>query len=214
MKAKILIPLLLSAVVLSGCSFALKGTVTDVVTGQPIADAKVTISLGGDKKPRDATTNTQGKYRIKKDSKDQSITFAAQGYEDFTTVSKSDKTRDVYLIPTAEETARRIVQAMKDQDYDTAYNYLHPFDQGYFTRDQFKEINQGDFANYLSQVTEIRTAEVKSVDRLKNNILQKTFTDVSAVTIVLVMNADDTIENISAIDFAGSPARTSRGEAG
>ncbi len=180
----------LSVLVLSSCSFAMKGKVTDIVTGQPISKVTVSIDLGADKKPREATTNDQGSYRIKKDNADQLITYAADGYESFTLTSKSDKSRDVYLVPTAEETARRIVQAMLDKDYDTAYTYLHPFDQGFFTRDQFREI-QTDFASYLSLVKEFRIAETKDLERFQDSILQKTFTGTKAVTAVLVLENGD-----------------------
>ena len=179
----------LTVLLLSSCSFAMKGKVTDIVSGQPVGSVTITIDLGNGK-TREAKSNDQGSYRIKKDNADQQITYTADGYDSFTLISKSDKSRDVYLVPTAEETARRITQAMLDKNYETAYAYLHPFDQGFFTLDQFKEI-QSDFENYLSLVKEFRVAETKDVESFRDNILQKTFTGTKAVTVVLVIENGD-----------------------
>ncbi|HNT30526.1 MAG TPA: hypothetical protein PKL83_06270 [bacterium] len=192
--AALIATLLLNTYLLTGCSFAMKGKIFDIVTGNGIAKAKVSIKLNDDK-TRDEEANDEGSYRIKKDDKDQEVTYTADNYESFTTTIKKDKTKDVYLVPTPEETARRIVQAMIDKDYSTAYLYLHPNYKGILTEEKFRQENEGEFASYLELVKEFRIAEVRDLESYRDESMKKTYEGVKSITAVLVMDLEGKVEN-------------------
>lgn len=188
--------LIITGIILTACSFSMRGTVTDIITGVSIKDAKVRVELGEGRDPREVITAENGAYRIKKDNRDQLVTYTAEGYEDYPVTIKKEKTRNTYLIPTPSETARRIVQTMLDGQYEEAYKYLHPNYQGAtFTLEKFREINSGDFASYLALVKEFRIETVTAMEQYRDVPLNKVYNNVIKLQVILVIELEGTYEN-------------------
>lgn len=185
----VFVVLVSSTLLLTSCSVTLRGIITDIVTDLAITDAKVTVQIDPER-TREAGVDEEGKYRIKKDDKPQDVAYTAPGFESYTTNMEKVKEKDVYLVPTPEETARRIVQGMMDKNYDEVYRYLHPNYQGLFTQEKFRSLNENDFATMLDKVTEFRIAETVDKETYKDEILTKTYVDVKAITAVMVMGED------------------------
>lgn len=182
--------------VLTGCSFTLRGVITDVTTGQPVEGATVSVVLGDDNEDRTSETNDEGAYRIKKDDRAQEVAFMADGFETFSTTLTNERERDVFLIPTPSETARRIVGHLRDSQYEETYNYLHPNYRNLLTQDQFEQEMGGGFSDLLALVTDFRIDEVTTTDNYRDDRINKTYNNVVAVQVILEMeNGGSTFEN-------------------
>jgi len=191
---KLFIPALLgTTLLLTACSFTLRGKITDIATGNAVENATVSVDLGEGRDPRTAKTNAEGNYRIKKDDRPQDVTYTADGFESFTVSLNKEKVKNTYLIPSPQETARRIVESLRNEDMDLTYGYLHPNYQSLFTLDRYKELNQ-DFVAFLKSFGEYRIAEVTSLESYKDDQLNKVYTDVRVVTVVLVNTTDGSRE--------------------
>ncbi len=193
MNRKIVLLLVVSAFVLSACSYTLRGVITDNSTGSVIDSVKVSVKLSGTN-PRIFTTKKDGKYSIKKDDIAQDVTYSADGFEPFTTILTKEKSRNIFLIPTPQEMARRIVDGLKNGDFAKIYTYLHPDYAGSYTADQFAQVNQ-TFKNYLANVSSYTITDLKENIEYHDPVLTKTFTGVDAVTVVLTLSTEGNPQN-------------------
>jgi hypothetical protein len=193
MKKHLAIGLFIS-LMLTACSFTMRGTVTDITTGSAINSAQIEVKVSADQ-TRTASTNDQGKYRIKKDDKEQEMTFRADGFDPFATSLKNTKSKDIYLIPSPETTAARLFQSMQDRNYEVAYNLLHPNYQGLFSLDEFTRIN-ASFADYLANVKDFKIQDVKDLTTFEDIKVTKTYNDVKQVDALLTFDDAGTIQSI------------------
>jgi hypothetical protein len=168
----------------------MSGTITDKATGTGIQNAKITVDLG-EGKTREKTTDANGKYKIKKDNRDQAITVTADGYETYTTTIKKEKKQDYWLRPTPNETTRRLIEDFKNNNLDDAYIYLHPSYQGMISLDVFKtELNNSFLKDFIPNMTDYQIQSEQDLESWRDPAGQRTYYNVKEVTVIITMNVE------------------------
>jgi len=131
-------------------TFLIQGTVTDAVTSQPIAGARVDDNAYGarpNRAPQQAWTDAQGHYRLRTWNEEHTLAASATGYETRLLVFKTNRSRagqpvrlDFRLQPlpvdqsavsgvetqAVEEAVQRGSEAYQSEDYSRAFGLLLP----------------------------------------------------------------------------------------
>lgn len=170
----------------------MQGTFRDVVTEEIITDGQIAIQISEDE-TRVENTDDSGEYRIKKEGDAQQVTFSAAGYEDQQVVLEDQSDYNVFLVPTAEETAGRIIEAMREGDYATAYLYLHPNYISLYDESTFEEINvDSGYEDFIRGVQSFEVINVRAEQSYRDANLRKGYEEVTLVSLELELNASGT----------------------
>lgn len=175
-------------------TYDVSGRITDLTTGEAVANTEVVIGNVV------TITNNDGVFQLKGIRKYKSGEIKINvptGYEELLPISLEEDTEDIKISPTLETMVIRINNASRNIQHDYLWDYMHPDDQLYW---ESKEKYSSTFKKVNSIYTELGYGNVNKSEIGKNirkldiwthEITKKEYSNVMEVPIETKINENE-----------------------